>query len=1702
MAPLPIKFEERVQLANVGVDPQAIGFNSCTLESDTFVCIREKKSEAAQSEVVIVELKNHNNVTRRAIKADNAIMHWSRQVIALKAQSRTLQIFDLEQKKKLKSCTMSEDVQFWKWISETTLGLVTTSNVYHWDVFDEAQDAPSKIFERNANLNGCQIINYRANDDGTWMVVVGISSQAGRVVGAMQLYSKERGISQAIEGHAAAFGSLRLQGAPQDSKLFSFAMRAATGAAKLHIVEVAHAQPNPVFQKRAVDVYFPPEAPNDFPVALQISQKYGVIFMVTKYGYIHLYDLETGTLIFMNRISSETIFTSCLDDASSGLLGINRKGQVLFVTIDETTIIPYLLENPANTEIAIKLASRGGLPGADSLYAKQFDQLFNAGNYMEAAKIAANSPRGFLRTTETIDKFKRLPSNPGQMAFTLQYFGLLLDKGALNRQETIELAQPVLQQNRKHLLEKWLKEGKLDCSEQLGDMVRPYDVNMALTIYLKANVPQKVVAGLAETGQFDKILPYASQTGYQPDYVSLLQHLIRTNPEKGGEFATALANSDQGPLVDFERVLDIFQSQGMIQQATAFLLDALKENRPEHARLQTRLLEMNLSHAPQVADAILGNDMFTHFDRPRIAQMCENAGLMQRALELHEDPEAVKRVVVNIPGSTNFNSEWLTNFFGKLSVEQSLDCLDAMMKHNIRQNLQAVVNIATKYSELLGPVRLIELFEKYKTAEGLFYYLGSIINLTDDPDVHFKYIESATVSQQFNEVERVCRDSHSYNPEKVKNFLKEARLPEKLPLIIVCDRFDFVHDLILYLFQAQDFKAIESYVQRINPSRTPPVIGGLLDVDCDESIIKQLLGTVNAQLINIDELVAEVESRNRLKLLLPFLESALQTGAQPQAVYNALAKIYIDSNNNPEKFLKENDQYDPLTVGKYCEKRDPNLAFIAYSKGQNDLELVNITNENSMYRAQARYLLERSDADLWRFVLSEDNIHRRSVVDQVIATAVPESTDPAKVSVAVSAFLENDLPLELIELLEKIVLEPSPFSDNENLQNLLMFTAAKADKARVMDYIHKLDAYNAEDIATSCIEVGLFEEAFEIYKKADNKTAAVDVLVEHVVSIDRSQAYAEEVDLPEVWSRVAKAQLDGLRVSDAIDSYIKADDPRNHEEVIEIATSAGKNEELVRYLRMARKTMREPAVDTALAFCYARLDQLPDLEDFLRGINVANVEESGDKAYEEGLFEASKIFYTSISNWAKLATTLVHLDDFQAAVDCARKANNIKVWKQVHEACVGKREFRLAQICGLNLIVDAEQLQTLVKDYERNGYFDELINLLEQGLGLERAHMGMFTELGIALSKYHPERLMEHIKLFWSRMNMPKMIRACEEANLWPELVFCYCHYDEFDNAALAVIERPENSWEHQQFKEILVKVANLEIYYRGIRFYVEQHPSLLTDLLAALTPRIDVNRVVKMFQKNDSLPLIKPFLLNVQSQNKRIVNEAVNDLLIEEEDHKTLRDSVQNYDNYDAVGLAGRLEKHELIFFRQIAASIYRKNKRWEKSITLSKQDKLFKDAIETAATSGKAEVVEDLLRYFVDIGHRECYTGMLYACNDLIRPDVVLELSWRNGLMDFSMPYMVNMLAQQTREIALLKADNEARKSKEKEQETTEDSKPILGGSRLMITAGPTGGMSGGGMGGGMSGGMGGGMGGGMAPMPYGQTNGFAPQPTGYGY
>lgn len=152
--------------------------------------------------------------------------------------------------------------------------------------------------------------------------------------------------------------------------------------------------------------------------------------------------------------------------------------------------------------------------------------------------------------------------------------------------------------------------------------------------------------------------------------------------------------------------------------------------------------------------------------------------------------------------------------------------------------------------------------------------------------------------------------------------------------------------------------------------------------------------------------------------------------------------------------------------------------------------------------------------------------------------------------------------------------------------------------------------------------------------------------------------------------------------------------------------------------------------------------------------------------------------------------------------------------------------------------------------YQNRGCFSELISLMESGLGLERAHMGIFTELGVLYARYRPEKLMEHIKLFSTRLNIPKLIRACDEQQHWKELVYLYIQYDEFDNAATTVMNHSPEAWDHMQFKDIVAKVANVELYYKAVHFYLQEHPDIINDLLNVLALRLDHARVVDIMRK------------------------------------------------------------------------------------------------------------------------------------------------------------------------------------------------------------------------------------------------------------
>lgn len=1706
----PIGYKEIIKLPSMAIGASSITFKNVTIQSEKYVVVKEDdKKKIAIVTTGSQRVKRLNNHGTPPI--DQAIMNPTAEVVALRsndgAGGTNLNIFSLQMKANMKSAKVNEAVVFWKWINEKSIAIVTGTKVFHWSL--DGSD-PVMMFERGSEKpeshwsGPVQILNYHESKDKQWLILGGLAKgKTGGIVGVLQVHSVKMNASQpTMPSHAACFARTTLDGRTAPSNLICFT----TNGPVLQILELDPPSKDQAF-KRKVPLQF--KQAGDFPVSIHSDDENGTLFILTHKGLLVAVEITTAKVFFANQTSK--MIGSCINSTDGGIVTVDGTGRVGHFFLEKKNVVKFICDVLKDYDVGLKMATRYNLPGADQYIEKQFNVLMNSQRYEEAMRLTATSPQGVLRTVQTLRQFKALDRINNQPAL-LFYFNLLLNTpgATLNAIESIELSKPILQSGKpaglKHIRD-WLKNKKLTCCEELGDALKSVDLKLALQVYSAAKVPEKVIACFLALSSkepddakankiYQEIIKYAANCSYTPDYCTLVGQLHRVHPVRAKDFALVLINHEEEtgtPLVNVQKLADTFMVAQDVKATTNILLEYLRPrgDREEDAALQTRVLQINLIHNnPRVADAILDSSdySFTHFDKLKIAMSCENVGLYDRALEFYSDMKDYKRVLGHAP---NMKIEHLQNFFGQLSPEEGIECLTQLLKNGVRGNLRIVVEIAKKWSEQFTPKALIEMFEEFTCYEGIYWYTVSFVSECTDKDLVFKCIEagikcSATVPQAIKFVTGVCRVHEHYDPKEVKDFLLDANIKrDPRPLIYVCDRFGYVDELTEYMWKNKLEQLIQAYVQRMNPKSTPAVVGTLLHLNAPEEFIKKLLEAMRPPSDDakfVAKLVEECEKVNRLIILQPWLEAQSADESKDPEVYNGLAKIYVDTGTGKkaERFLLENDLYDPATVGKFCESRDPMLAVVAYKKamGACDDQLIEVTTKNGFFKDQAKYLVVREDMDLWAKVLSTENKHRRELIDQVVATALPTAESAQQVSITVKAFMNADLPNELIELLERLILHDTgnnreEFRNNRNLQNLLILTAIKADKARVMDYVNRLDNYEGPQIAkiASHPEHKLYDEAFFIYKKFEMGVEAIQVLLQCKEDIEKATDFASTWDKPDVWVILGKAQLDKNMTKEAISSFLKAEDPQYFEDVIFASKADDLYEELIDFLLMARAKLKNPILDNELIYSYAKTEKLGELEDFLNTKNNAKYPEIGERLYNQKLFLAAKIIYKHIKDNSKLALCYVNLKEFKNAVEAANDAGKIPVWKEVCFACVDAEEFKLAQRCAMHIIVYTNHLMELVLHYEIHGHFEQLIEVLEAGIQLQRAHQGIYTQLGICYCKYKEENLMQHIKEYWSRLNIPKLLHSCRENQKWLEVVHLYSYYSQHDNAIDILMQHSAECWSHDLFKKTVHQVSNSEMFYKAIEFYLDEQPMLLNDLCVDLTAKLDHQRVTTYVKRKGHLPLIKGYLLSVQNENNDILNEAINSLFLEEEDHKNLLKSVDAYGNFDQASLAGKLKKHELLEFRRIAAHLYKGLERYEESIELSKSDKMYDDAMKTAETSGDEKLAEALLYFFVSKKEYECFSACLYTCYELIRPDVVLELAWRNNLVDFVMPYMVQTFTDYSTKMRTLfgkieKLEEKLDDGKKAGEDGKEEEPTPMLTAPLMITAGP--GMNGMGMGG----------------------------------
>lgn len=91
----------------------------------------------------------------------------------------------------------------------------------------------------------------------------------------------------------------------------------------------------------------------------------------------------------------------------------------------------------------------------------------------------------------------------------------------------------------------------------------------------------------------------------------------------------------------------------------------------------------------------------------------------------------------------------------------------------------------------------------------------------------------------------------------------------------------------------------------------------------------------------------------------------------------------------------------------------------------------------------------------------------------------------------------------------------------------------------------------------------------------------------------------------------------------------------------------------------------------------------------------------------------------------------------------------------------------------------------------------------------------------------------------------------------------------------------------------------------------------------------------------------------------------------------------------------------------------------------------------METAAESKDAELAEELLLFFIEIGRKDCFAAALYIAYDMLRPDVVFELAWRHNLQNYAMPYMIQVIREYVTKVDILDKTVSERLAKDDEKE-----------------------------------------------------------------
>lgn len=328
---------------------------------------------------------------------------------------------------------------FWKWIGNNELVVISPQNVHHWNVDENtANGTLTQIFSRTneAPFNVSTIINYHMDQSRKSHIIVTLSKErnSADIRGFAQFYHE--GKLEVIPAHAANFFQFTPINETESQVLLitAYHLSGTTGELSIRNLSKNH-------EERKYS--FPLYSNEDFPVIVEQCEKLGIVYVISKFGGVYLFDIETGALLYRDRITTENIFCGvAYTDPSKrlydGVITINKAGHVQSILTNPKELMSHGMRI-GQTMVALRIAVRMNLHNASDLWWAHFDHLLKEKKKAgETLKLVFESPKGMLRTQRALDSFQEFGNG-----VLLQYYKILSQRNIELNEDELEKASSI-----------------------------------------------------------------------------------------------------------------------------------------------------------------------------------------------------------------------------------------------------------------------------------------------------------------------------------------------------------------------------------------------------------------------------------------------------------------------------------------------------------------------------------------------------------------------------------------------------------------------------------------------------------------------------------------------------------------------------------------------------------------------------------------------------------------------------------------------------------------------------------------------------------------------------------------------------------------------------------------------------------------------------------------------------------------------------------------------------------------------------------------------------------------------------------------------------------------------------------------------------------------------------------------------------------